>query len=318
LGLLFKHVIGLSLEEAMFSSRGFHAENPRVRDRLEHIGRTFISGYNQALTTSEPGALTRQLENSEKEVRGFAFEGAAMALALLDNLTPWKTKRVQQFLVGPAAHHVYMVHVGVGWAIGRLPWLRQRLDKFLSQFDPLLRWLALDGYGFHEGYFHSHQHIQGQRYPQGLSQYAQRAFDQGLGRSLWFVHGAGVDRIQKSIATFPLTRRVDLWAGAGLAAAYAGSVGPATLKTLKHASGYFGPQLAQGAAFAARARELAGNPAEHTNLACEIFCGLSADESARVTQLALLDLPPDCEREPAYETWRKRIQSHFSPQAVSA
>lgn len=192
MGLLFKHVIGLSLKEATFSCRGFHAENPRVRDRLEHIGRTFISGYNEALKTSELGALTRQLENSDAELRGFAFEGATMALALLDNMTPWNTKRVQQFLFGPAAHHVYMVHVGAGWAIGRLPWLRKSLDRFLLQLDPLLRWLAIDGYGFHEGYFHSQRHIQAQRYPPGLSQYAQRVFDQGLGRSLWFVHGAGV------------------------------------------------------------------------------------------------------------------------------
>jgi len=317
MGLLFKHVIGLSLKEAMFSCRGFHAENPRVRDRLEHIGRTFISGYNEALKTSETGALTRQLNNSDAALRGFAYEGAAMALALLDNMTPWNTKRVQQFLFGPAAHHIYMAHVGVGWAIGRLPWLRKSLDRFLSQLDPLLRWLAIDGYGFHEGYFHWQRQIQAQRYPPGLTQYAQRAFDQGLGRSLWFVHGAGVGRIQKTIATFPLSRQVDLWAGIGLAAAYAGSVGPATLKSLKQVSGHYLPQLAQGAAFAARARQLAGNPAEHTGLACEIFCGLSADESAGVTQVALIDLPPDCERAPAYEIWRRRIQSHFSHQTIS-
>lgn len=317
MGLLLKHVMGLSLDEATFTYRRFHADDPKVRDRLEHIGRTFISGYNQALTTSELGALTRQLEKSNAELRGFAFEGAAMALALLDNLTPWNTKRLQHFLVGPAAHHIYMVHIGVGWAIGRLPWPRKSFDESISQLDPLLRWLAGDGYGFHEGYFHSLRRIQRREYPLGLSLYGQRAFDQGLGRSLWFVHGAGVNRIQKSIETFPLTRQGDLWAGVGLAAAYAGSVGAATLKNLKHGSGQFAPQLAQGAAFAARARQLAGNSAGHTDLACEIFCGLSADESAGVTQDALVDLPPDCERVPAYEIWRRRIQSYFADQASS-
>ena len=315
MGLLLKHVMGLSLDEATFTHRRFHADDPKVRDRLEHIGRTFISGYNQALTTSELEVLTRQLENANAELRGFAFEGAAMALALLDNLTPWNTKRVQQFLVGPAVQHIYMAHVGIGWAIARLPWPRKSIDEHISQLDPLLRWLAVDGYGFHEGYFHSLHRIQQQEYPPGLSRYARRAFNQGLGRSLWFVHGAGINRIQRSIETFPFTRQGDLWAGVGLAAAYAGSVGAATLKNLKHGSGQFAPQLAQGAAFAARARQRAGNSAEHTDLACEIFCGLSADESANVTQNALLDLPPDCDRLPAYEIWRQRIQSYFADQA---
>lgn len=306
-------VFGLSSEEASFARRGFHCSDHAVQDGLESIGRTFISGYNQAIGARELGALAQRLDQVQIELRGFAYEGAAMGLALLDHITPWNTSRVQRFIAGPAAHHVYMVHVGIGWAIGRLPWLRLGLNKFLSNLDPLLRWLAIDGYGFHEGYFNARRQLRNRSYPAMLSQNARRVFDQGLGRSLWFVEAGDVDRIRKTINAFPTSRQVDLWAGIGLASAYAGSVSRVTLESLMQASGAFRPQLAQGAAFAAKTRQFAGNPARHTDLACRIFCGLTADECASVTDAALMDLPRNGQKVPAYEIWRKRIQSHFPP-----
>jgi hypothetical protein len=309
---------GLSGDEASFGRRGFHCVDPTVREKLEDIGRTFIRGYNQALAVSEIEALAGRLDVAQVELRGFAFEGAGMALALLDNITPWNTTRVYRFLRGPGARHSYMVHIGIGWTIGRLPWLRRRLNRCLSRLDPLLGWLVVDGYGFHEGYFHWHEQIQAQKYPIGLSQYARRVFDQGLGRSLWFVDGADADRIRKTIASFPANRQADLWSGVGLASAYAGSVCKSSLESLKQACAGFRPQLAQGAAFAAKARQVAGNPAKHTDLACRIFTGLNADECANVTDVAMVDLPRDSKTQPRYEIWRLRIQSYFSTEVISA
>jgi hypothetical protein len=309
-GRLLQYAIGLSPKEATFHRRGFYLGNPGARDRLEGIGQTFISGYNQALDTNELGALARRLENADGELRGFAFEGAATALALLDQLTPWNSGLLQRFIAGPAASHTYMAHIGAGWAIARLPWLRRRVDECLAQLDPLLCWLAIDGYGFEEGYFRSRKNIGAQIYPTGLSEYARRVFDQGLGRSLWFVDGADVYRIPETIASFPEIRRADLWSGIGLACAYAGGVDRSALQRLRRAAGGCAPYMAQGAAFAAKARQRAGNQAEHTETACRIFCGLSAEAAARVTDEALESLPSN-EEEPAYEIWRKKIQAKF-------
>lgn len=68
--------------------------------------------------------LAVRLSSIEPEVRGFAFEGAAMGLALLDHLTPWRRDRFERFLSGPGDRHAYMVHVGAGWVFARLPWLQ--------------------------------------------------------------------------------------------------------------------------------------------------------------------------------------------------
>ena len=53
-----------------------------------------------------------------------------------------------------------MMHVGLGWALARL---RRSVTPYLAQLDPLLGWLAVDGYGFHEGYFDWPRYVEGQR-----------------------------------------------------------------------------------------------------------------------------------------------------------
>jgi hypothetical protein len=251
--------------------------------------------------------MERRLGEVTPELRGFAFEGAALGLALLDFLTPWRRDRVSRFLRGAGDAHAYMVHVGAGWVWARAPWGFRRRQK---KMDPLLGWLAFDGWGFHEGFFHGSKYIGGRLPPRRLSGYERRAFDQGLGRSFWFVNGGSPERIAETIANFSAARRPDLWSGIGLAASYAGIVGEDSLQKLRELAGPFRPQLAQGAAFAAKARQRAGNPAEHTNLAVKYFCEMSANEAARVTDAALENLPADSEL-PAYEIWRWRNQNHF-------
>ena len=317
LGLLRKVAFGISLEEATFARRGFHVSEARTQQRLEQIGNVFLQGYHAGLEEDSPEALALRLRAVDVELRGFAFEGAAMGLTLLDYLSPWNGKRLQSFLNGPGAAHVYMVHVGVGWAVARLPWLRRHAQQYLTQLDPLLCWLAVDGYGFHEGYFNWRRAVERQAVPNQLKGYARRVFDQGLGRSLWFVEGADVLRISSTVASFERERHADLWSGAGLACAYAGGVDQAGIEVMRMAAQPYTPQLAQGAAFAAKTRQRANNPAAHTEMACKVFCGLSSEAAALITDVALESLPGDGE-EPAYEVWRQRIQAQFAMEAVTA
>jgi hypothetical protein len=308
---LRKQLFHIDTAEASFARRGFRCNDNQTRQRLEEIGSTFLLGYDAAIEESDLSILAKQLNSMDQELRGFAFEGAAMGLTLLDSLTPWNKGRLLKFITGPGARHVYMVHVGSGWAIARLPWLRLNLKNYLRRLDPLLCWLALDGYGFHEGYFNWPRYVEEQQLPRQLSAYGLRAFDQGLGRSLWFVEGADVDRIPLTIKRFPLYRRADLWSGIGLACAYAGGAGSSAIFAIHNAATSYVEHLAQGAAFAAKARQLAGNESDHTDLACRIFAGVSANQAAAITDKALTDLTGD-EKQPAYEVWRERIRTKLS------
>jgi hypothetical protein len=307
---VWKRALSISPEEALFSRRGFAKVNPHTREVLEQAGRSFLEGYNAALQAVEPAGLEQRLSMMAPRWIGFGFEGAAMALRLLDNLSLSRRSRYAAFLSGPGARHRYMIHVGAGWAHARLPWLRKRPYRSVRDLDPLLRWLAIDGYGFHEGYFHWSRYRHGSVTACKLSGYARNAFDQGIGRSMWFVEGADPSRIAPLISTFPKSRQSDLWAGVGLACAYAAGVDGATTKHLLEVSGAYSADLAQGAAFAAETRDRAGNPTTQCDLACRILCRMSASNAAVLVREEMDGLPSDAEL-PAYEVWRIRIRNRM-------
>ncbi len=304
-------IFGISTEEATFDRRGFRSRDVHLRLRLERVGRTFLDGYHAALEAKDDAALSRRLDSVEAEVRGFAYEGAGMALALLDLLKPWGRKRLQTFIAGPGSAHDYMMHVGAGWALARL---RRQPPKALAGFDTLLRWLAVDGYGFHEGYFRWPDYVVRQKTPR-LNGYARRAFDQGLGRSLWFVEGADTERLPAVVNNFAESRLPDLWSGVGLACAYAGGPDDARIESLRKSAGRFSTHLAQGVVFAAAARERAGNMVEHTRAACRVLCDLTTEEAAALADSARQQLPDD-QDVPAYEVWRRRIANEFARPGV--
>ncbi len=308
-------LFGLSPEEVAFSRRGFHFRDPSRRDHLEASGGGFVDGFNLALAETRAEPLSRSLDRLEPRFQGFAYEGAAMALKLLDLLTPWNRGRFEAFIRGPADPHLYMAYVGAGWAMARLT---RRFQKGMRAFDPLLGWLAVDGYGFHEGFFHTERAYARKTRPRNLSGYALRVFDQGLGRAMWFTQGADVAAIAAAVASFPPERREDLWSGVGLACAYAGGASTEDIRALQKEAGEHALWLAQGAAFAAKARLRAGNPAPYNELAVHVLSGKTLADAARMTDDALQNLPADRDGEPAFAVWRSRLHAMFAEQARAA
>jgi hypothetical protein len=321
---LLSSLLKIDAREVEFPRRGFTCASPGVRAHLERAGEYFLEGYHAALEQADQQSLAAQLNRIEPLCRGFAFEGAAMALALLDALLPWRSG-FMRFAAGAGAAHIYMLHVGAGWACARLPWLRRRIEAATANLHPLFRRLAIDGYGFHEGYFHGHREARHRIARAPVSEPARHIFYQGLGRSLWFQCGANPEAIGETIADFPLQYREDAWSGAGLACAYAGGVSSEEVKDLRLRSGRYAMSLAQGAAFAAKARQLADTPARHTEIACAILCGMPAanaaslcDETMGQVNMGLIDPAHPC----PYQQWRAllrdRLASSFrSPSSTS-
>src|SRR4051794_26900311 len=74
-------LFGIDPRETTFARRGFHvsgneAEAP-VRERLERVGATFVTGYHAALEEERPEPLAARIDAEvEREFRGFAYEGA--------------------------------------------------------------------------------------------------------------------------------------------------------------------------------------------------------------------------------------------------
>lgn len=303
-----RRLLEINLREVEFDRRGFTCSNAEVRGHLETIGRTFLRGYSAAMTCDNQNSLVSALDQIQPEQRGFACEGAAMALALLDGIL-FRGDQFSRFAKGPGHRHIYMLHVGAGWAYARLPWTRRRIERAFTKLDPVLRWLAIDGYGFHQGYFEGKAQAISGLSTSGLSEHGRHVFYQGLGRSLWFVDGADVHSIRRSIFQFSPLYHNDAWSGVGLACAYAGGITSAAIEELRQESGLHAAALAQGAAFAAKTRQLAGNPAPHTDTACSIICQMPAGQAAALCDTAFARINPlhSC----PYQDWRLLVQRSF-------
>ncbi|MCY2965434.1 MAG: DUF1702 family protein [Planctomycetota bacterium] len=285
---MFSRLFTISPQEVTFARRGFVPRRAEACRHLEEVGTAFVMGYNLAVTTPALDDLIRRLNEVCAARVGFAFEGAAMGLGILDAL-PFAHVNRWSRLLSAAPEHNYMLHVGLGWAWARIPWKRWRLSSQIERLDPLLCWLAIDGLGFHDAFFSTRRVVTEHRLPR-VAGYSRRAFDQGVGRALWFVCCADPQAVRETLVAFPADRHQDLWAGVGLAMTYAGGVPVEDVASLVEFAGPHRADLAQGAAFAAQARRRAGNPTEHADSVCQWIWGRSADATAQITDDALVGL----------------------------
>ena len=314
---LRRRILTPNVRETQLARRGFHVKNAEAKNQLETVGATFLQGYAYAVEARSAAEADEWLATIPRAFRGFAYEGAGMGAAMLDAFTG-KQKRLNGLLNGEGRHHDYMILVGVGWAMARLP-------KFLwpdvTEYDPLLRWLVLDGYGFHQAYFRTDDYVRNpeREHPfswgAGYDEYSQRALDQGIGRALWFVGGTDPDVVAGLIAAYPEHRHPDLYAGAGLACTYAGAADEHELRRFAEHAGPNFPQLAQGSAFACEAREKAGLTIAHTHVAAHVLCGGRTPAQAAEVCTDLIPAMREAGDKadvPAFETWRQHIAADIS------
>src|SRR5262249_7778121 len=262
-----------------------------------------LTGFNQALVEEDVEMLQGAVDRVEPERRCFAVEGAAMGAAIADALM-LGGDRLGAWMRSNEAAYTYLTNVGAGWALARVPWRRRAI---LSAGDPVHGWLALDGLGFHDTYFWHVAILRGWR--RRMRGYAIHAYDQGVGRALWFAAGGQIEAVSAMIVCFGPARHADLWSGLGLAITYAGGASASALTEARLAAGRFRASLAQGAAFAAEARARSNHVPDHTHQA---VIALTGRETAAVVDLvctlrARLALEPRGES-PPYERWRRDVQ----------
>jgi hypothetical protein len=287
---------------------------PKAGGSDQRVVTTVIQGFRATLEDDRFAVLVARMNEVEPDWRGFAYEGVGLGLTVFDYMLPWR-KRLQTFVAGPGAAYIIPIYIGAGLAFGRfggrrIMWFIRRLDH------PVFRWMVIDGYGFYRGFFARRRFLIEQEEPKNLTGYARRVFDQGLGRSIWFANGEDVERVVAMIASFPEARRADLWAGASFACAYAGS--PMTreaLERLRAAAAPYQAQLAVASTLAAKRRYGFGHLTSHTELTCQVFCGLSGAMAAKVADDALENIPC-AEDASSYQIWRLRIATYFDEPAT--
>ncbi len=233
LGSLRSAVLAPTLADVGFAGRGFPGRDSPGADHLEAVPQSVVVGFEWGIASPGNAELERRLDMVVPELRGFAYEGATMALTIRDTISGSRTR---ELLLGPGRPHVFLAYIGIGFAMARLPrplWPKVLPDLAPIPYHPVMSWLAVDGYGFDRAYFDTRRWIDEQRLPRpypwaGCPDYFPRAFDQGVGRALWFIHGGVPENVAAAVERFAEDRRPDLWSGVGLAATFAGAAPRAT------------------------------------------------------------------------------------------
>jgi hypothetical protein len=304
-------VFRIDEDKVSFEHRGIPVSDDRARERLEGGARHFSRGFKAAMRDTRPHRIAARIEEMDPDFHGFAYEGAGMALSVLDGLLP-RRRRLAKLLAGPGERWAALIYIGVGWTLARVNRVPQRPP---ARLDPILGWAAHDGAGFHQGFLRTTPFVDEQERPPDISGPALRVFDQGIGRSLLFVRGDDLELVRDTVDSFPPERRPDLWSGVGLAATYAGGLGEERLRRLRELAHPHELRLAQGSAFATMSRVRAGNVTSDTELGASVLCGAPASEVAERAERALAEVSP--EDESPFEAWQARLRESFAKQPTA-
>ncbi|MGQ0838128.1 DUF1702 family protein [Actinokineospora sp.] len=294
-----------------FERRGFRHADEHARTVLERRARSFLCGYE---TLRQQGCLRTGavLDLLAPVDRGFGYEGAAFAAAAADLLRPRarlrgrpRVSHLARLLASAGDRFPHLLHVGAGW-VGLAASPTLVVGK--APLDPLLRWLAVDGAGFARAFLRGQRWIDRFAASPHSADPVRAVLYQGVGRALWFVECADADAIAARIESFPAPAAPELWAGVGLAVCYAGGAGEQSLARLTRITGPDRHALAQGAAFAARARQTGGHVPEHTRTGVGALAGVTVEAAADWTRAAG-QAPPELEGTVRnYRLWQRRIR----------
>jgi hypothetical protein len=243
--------------------------------RVEKIRSIFQAAKQLASDEPDLPVLLKHLDNTDNEFCSIAYEGASMGIALRD-LEKFGTLSDWRFFNDKAEAHAAQTHAGLGWALAQT---NKAVPHLLKTFPPLLRFRILDGYGYYEGIFRQRTSIQARKTPVSFEDWMLPAYDQGIGRSLWYSCKGNIYKIQEMISAFDMERQGYMWVGIGVASAYVGGCDKSLLTSLSIISGKYQDQLSVGAVLAARSRVMANSRLTDVELACRILCQLSSKEA---------------------------------------
>jgi len=211
-----------------------------------------------------------QLDNYDSEFRSIAYESASMCIALEEFKTG---NQLDQWFIFLKKHdqHATQIHVGLGWALAQ-----NEISpiEFLEKLEPDYRYRVCDGYGYYEGFFRRRKSILNQQQPEWNDTAAVGAYNQGLGRSLWYIHNGEINAAKYALEKFPIERHKDLWRGLGIAVAYVGGLTEEMAQQILNEAGERKIDLAEGANRALKSRAQSGCVSADTESVCRLLSPL--------------------------------------------
>lgn len=250
-----------------------------IENKMHSIRTIFQDARDFAMGEENIDAIVKQLSQQDSDFNSVAYEGASMSLALKD-FTDNNTLKRWDALLNVSEAHAGQIHIGLGWAIAK----SKPADlSFMETINPKFRFRVWDGCGYYDGLFLQRQPIKNHLRADYITEKEFSAYDEGIGRSLWYACKGDVDLLPEMIQPFASARHSDLWRGIGIACSYVGGCDESSLKKLLSLANEHRIQLSIAAAMVAKSRTHANRITKDIELACNVWCHLSVHDAMQLT-----------------------------------
>ena len=261
------------------------------RNYASDIVHKYIGSLNRSLISRSAAELHQEYEDSldGENLKPFHLEAIAMGAAISDNFLPAIVPLVKRDFLDKLIEvfgksYEEMILLGAGRGMAEVP--NFNLYSLVAKYPPEVRWLIMDGYGFQKGFFEvpknrAQIHIPKFKYP-----YFQKAYAQGLARSIGFFLADQPSKINGYLDRIQGAEPSDLWSGVGSAIAFLATLTPEQFNEWSLSNTDNRQFIAVGLALACRLQTRCGWHNKITNSYSEILWGMSAEEiTSRVLNL---------------------------------
>lgn len=256
--------------------------NEIAKKQMAVIAQTFQEARRFAETEEDMGAIRSYLQKMEPDFRPVAYEGVSMAIsvdALMRNgkIDSWFESFNQ---LDP----LFFDHavIGLGWALSRVEGIT---PEMFSNIKTEQVWRVFDGLGYHDGIFRRKKVLTGPLLSDELKSGYGSAYDQGIGRQLWYAGQSDISVTLEYLNEFAAERKSDLWRGVGVAATFVGGLEYQDWIELLRAASRFSLDVKCGIVMVANARSANGTLNEYTISAVRCVLGSDVKKASDIVGL---------------------------------
>jgi flavin-dependent dehydrogenase len=211
---------------------------------LKRVEQIFLTVQREVDNYEKIKDLNCFLENYHPDFRSIAYESASFAIGLKDlkennNLENWI-----QFLTNASNVNLKHVEIGLGWSFAAINENPLKHD-YLAKNEFLLD-MVMSGVGYYHALYKQKKTLTHFEIWEHLDAQKTAAYDQGIGRRIWYHCESELQEAQELIDKFPECRRADLWRGVGLACGYVGGLSTDHLNRLEKFEEHYSIYLKSG------------------------------------------------------------------------
>lgn len=206
-----------------------------VGQNISEIERLFMEishSFKKDLSIAE---LIEKLDAVEPKFRSIGYESASYVLGDFDLQDKNDLKNWSKLYASADENHRFHMIIGLGWSFAKSG--NSTLPVKDWEYDHVFRSMVLDGMGYYHALYRPRKTLLNQQYPEWLLSEDLKAFDQGIGRRIWYLYHDNQTKLIEILATFSEDRIPSLYTGLGIAFTYVSGFDEREVSSLKKMSG---------------------------------------------------------------------------------